>query len=169
MLVVLSDTHGTDDPRLTPAVRDAVDDAELVVHAGDYSTEAVLDAFHDRAADFRGVYGNTDPVGVRDRLPPATTLEYEGVRIAVTHTRQGGHTGLTMFGREADAHLVVFGHSHRPTVDTGGDVTLLNPGSHADPRGNRQAFATLEPTESGLRGELRTVGGEVFETFTVER
>lgn len=167
MLVVLSDTHGTDDHRLVGAAREAVAEADLVVHAGDFSTEAVLDAFHAVAADFRGVYGNTDSAAVRDRLPSATTFEYEDIRIAATHTRNGGHAGLTMFGRERDADLVVFGHSHRPTVDTGGDVTLLNPGSHADPRGNRQSFAVLEPTADGLDGRLVTVDGEVFERFTV--
>jgi putative phosphoesterase len=168
MLVVLSDTHGTDDHRLTDAVREAVHAADLVVHAGDFSTEAVLDAFQAVASDVRGVYGNTDAAAVRGRLPPATTLDYEGVRIAVTHTRDGGHAGLTMFGREKGADLVVFGHSHRPTVDAEGDVALLNPGSHADPRGNRQSFAVLEPTETGLNGELRTVDGEVFDRFSVE-
>lgn len=168
MLVVLSDTHGTEDHRLTGAAHEAVDDADLVVHAGDFSTEAVLNAFRGVAADFRGVYGNTDDAAVRARLPPATTFTYAGVRVAVTHTRRGGHAGLTMFGREQGADLVVFGHSHRPTIDDAGDVVLLNPGSHADPRGNRQSFAVLEPTDSGLVGELRTVDGEPFETFVVE-
>lgn len=168
MLVVLSDTHGTEDHRLTGAAREAVVDAELVIHAGDFSTEAVLDAFHAVAADLRGVYGNTDSPAVRGRLPPATTLTFAGVGIAVTHTREGGHAGITMFGREREADLVVFGHSHRPMVDADGDVTLLNPGSHADPRGNRQSFAVLEPTDSGLSGRLVTVDGQEFDSFTVD-
>lgn len=165
---MLSDTHGTDDHRLAGAAREAVASADMVVHAGDYSTGAVLDAFRAVAPQFRGVYGNTDGPEVRGRVPPATAFDYEGVRIAVTHTREGGHAGLTMFGREKGADLVVFGHSHRPSVDAGSDVTLLNPGSHADPRGNRQSFAVLEPTADGLAGELRTVDGDTFERFAVE-
>jgi len=168
MLVVLSDTHRTGGTGLTGAAADAVDDADLVLHAGDFTTEAVLDAFHDAATDFRAVSGNRDSDAVTDRLPEATTLSYAGVRIAATHRQRGAATGLAMFGRERGADLVVSGHTHRPVVDEEGAVTLLNPGSHADPRGAKQSFATLEPNGDGLRGRLTTVDGETFERFTVE-
>ncbi|QKY20434.1 metallophosphoesterase [Halolamina sp. CBA1230] len=168
MLVVLSDTHRTDGTGLVGAAADAVDDADLVLHAGDFTTEPVLDAFHDTAADLRAVYGNRDSDAVSDRLPEATTLSYAGVRIAATHRQRGGTTGLAMFGRERGADLVVSGHTHRPVVDEEGDVTLLNPGSHADPRGARQSFAVLEPTGDGLAGRLTTVDGEAFERFEIE-
>ena len=168
MLVVLSDTHRTEGTGLVGAAADAVDDADLVLHAGDFTAEPVLDAFHDAATDLRAVYGNRDSDAVSDRLPEATTLSYAGVRIAATHRQRGAATGLAMFGRERGADLVVSGHTHRPVVDEEGDVTLLNPGSHADPRGARQSFATLEPTGDGLAGQLTTVDGETFERFTVE-
>ena len=168
MLVVLSDTHATETTRLVGAAADAVADAELVLHAGDFTTDAVLDAFHDVAADLRAVHGNRDSDAVTDRLPTATTLSYAGVRIAATHRRRGGTTGLAMFGRERGADLVVSGHTHQPLVDQEGAVTLLNPGSHADPRGARQSFAVLEPTDDGLSGRLETVDGTVFERFDVE-
>lgn len=169
MLVVVSDTHGSDGHRLEGAALEAVRAADLVVHAGDFCTAVGLDAFHDVAADFRGVHGNNDTPPVQERLPAATTLEYGGVRLAVTHTRGGGTTGLDLFGRERGADLVIFGHTHRPTADTRGDVPLLNPGSHADPRGYRQSFARLEPASDGpgLEGELVTVDGEVFNSFSV--
>jgi len=168
MLVVLSDTHATETTRLVGAAADAVADAELVLHAGDFTTDAVLDEFHDVAADLRAVHGNRDSDAVTHRLPTATTLSYAGVRIAATHRRRGGTTGLAMFGRERGADLVVSGHTHRPLVDQEGAVTLLNPGSHADPRGARQSFAVLEPTDDGLSGRLETVDGTVFERFDVE-
>lgn len=168
MLVVLSDTHATETTRLVGAAADAVADAELVLHAGDFTTDAVLEGFHDVAADLRAVHGNRDSDAVTDRLPTATTLSYAGVRIAATHRRRGGTTGLAMFGRERGADLVVSGHTHRPLVDQEGAVTLLNPGSHADPRGARQSFAVLEPTDDGLSGRLETVDGTVFERFDVE-
>lgn len=168
MLVVLSDTHETDGTGLVGAAAEALDDAELVLHAGDFTTEPVLDAFHDRATDLRAVHGNRDSDGVTERLPTAMTLEYAGVRIAATHRQRGGATGLAMFGRQRGANLVVSGHTHRPIVDQEGTVTLLNPGSHADPRGAKQSFAVLEPTDTGLDGRLVTVDGETFDRFTVE-
>lgn len=164
MLVVCSDTHGTDDPRLSGRTAQAVDDADLVIHAGDFTTESVLDAFRARA-DVRPVHGNRDDPAIQERLPPALTVEYGGVRFAVTHDRSGGAPGLAMFGRERGADCVVSGHSHRPGVTEAGELTLLNPGSHADPRGHRQAHAELEPDGDGLRGRLVTVDGDVFERF----
>ena len=43
------------------------DEADLVVHAGDFNREPVLDAFHDVSTELLGVYGNTDDDAVRDR------------------------------------------------------------------------------------------------------
>lgn len=170
MLVVLSDTHRTDGTGLVGAAADAVADADAVVHAGDFTTEAVVDSIREAAGDaaFHAVHGNADAPEVTERLPTETTLEYAGVRIAVTHRSRSGTTGLAMLGRQQGADLVVFGHSHRPTVEEMGEVTLLNPGSHADPRGAKQSFAVLRPDDGGLVGELRTVDGEQFAAFTVE-
>jgi predicted phosphodiesterase len=65
--------------------------------------------------------------------------------------------------------VVLFGHSHRPTYDPSDEVVLLNPGSHAQPRGNRAAHAELERRPAGgVEGRLVTVDGEVFESFVVE-
>jgi predicted phosphodiesterase len=112
---------------------------------------------------------------------------YAGVRIAVTHTERGGATALPLFGRQRGAALVVSGHTHRPTVVApDGGPTLLNPGSHADPRGNRPGHAELwsvgnedvpavarpadeseRDPESGLVGVLRTPDGEVIDRVRV--
>ena len=167
MLVVVSDTHARTHHELTGRTLDAVREADVVVHAGDFNREPVLDAFYDVASTFYGVHGNTDDDAIRDRLPAARTFAYEGVRFAVTHTRNGGATALSLFGRERDADVVVFGHSHRPTLDSGENVTLLNPGSYNQPRGNRPAHAELTPVAGGLRCRLVTPDGEQFAETTV--
>ena len=169
MLTVVSDTHGTDSHRLRGRTLRAVREADLVVHAGDFMREPVLDAFIDEAGRFLGVHGNNDDAAIRERLPPARTFEYEGVTFAMTHTRRGGGTELALFGRERDADAVVFGHSHRPTFDDDGALPLLNPGSHAQPRGYRAAHAELEAAEGGLDGRLCTPDDETIEQFRIER
>ena len=170
MLVVLADTHSTDGPSLRGRTREAVLTADVVAHAGDFLTASVLDAFEDAADAFRGVYGNNDDAEVRDRLPASRTFEYAGVRFAMTHGhgRNRGPTALSLFGRERDADAVVFGHSHRPEFDADGHLPLLNPGSHAQPRGYRAAHAELEPADGGLAGRLRTPDGDTFETFEID-
>lgn len=167
MLVVISDTHGSDDHRLDGRALADVRAADVVVHAGDFTTEAVLDAFQTETDRLLAVHGNADEPTVRDRLPEARTVETLGLRLAVTHRRDGGATGLALFGRSRDADLVVSGHTHRPSVVRTDDAVLLNPGSHADPRGNRPGYAVLERANGGAAGELREPDGTLVERFDV--
>lgn len=177
MLVVCSDTHGTDGPRLSGHTLSAVREAEAVVHAGDFTTGTSLDGFRREADRLHAVHGNADAPPVVDRLPPERTVAWNGLRIAVRHRPEGGATGLALFGRERGADLVVHGHTHRPTYREG-DPPILNPGSHADPRGNRPAHAEIEAVSGddgadggspGPRFEGRIVGpdGSALERFAV--
>ena len=167
MLAVLSDTHGNTDARLSGRTAEAVRAADVIVHAGDFMTTDVLDAFEAYAPVF-GVFGNSDTPGVRDRVPDDRIVEWEGLRIAVVHGHEHTQTGLSMFGRQANADLVVVGHSHVPVFREGG-VPILNPGSHADPRWNRPAHAELEwdRADGVARGRLVEPSGTVFDRFVV--
>ncbi len=167
MLVVLSDTHSRAGHELAGRAAEAVAAADAVVHAGDFTSEAALDAFHDATDRLHAVHGNADDGAVRERLPTRRTVAYEGVRIAVTHKPEGGETGMAMLGRERGADLVVFGHTHRPTFTDAGEVGLLNPGSHADPRGGPAAHAELRVEEGEVWGELRRRNGTVLREFAM--
>jgi len=167
MLVVCSDTHSRTGHELTDHMVEAVRSADLVVHAGDFTSAAALDAVQAEADRLFAVHGNADGAAVRDRLPPARTFDIGDRTVALTHRRDGGATGLAMFGRSRGADLVVSGHTHRPSVSQAGDVTLLNPGSYADPRGNRPGYAELERGNSELRGRLLEPDGTVVEPFVV--
>jgi len=167
VLAVVADTHATADHRLTGRTLAAVEDAETVVHAGDFTTADALAAHRRAAGDLLAVHGNADGPAVRERLPAARTVEALGIRLAVTHRRDGGATGLAMFGRSRDADVVVSGHTHRPSVVDAGEVLLVNPGSHAQPRGNRPGHAELRRDGEGVAGELRTPDGELVDSFRV--
>lgn len=168
MIAVVSDTHSREGHRLTGRTLDAVREAEFVVHAGDFMTEPVLDAFLAEAGAFAGVTGNNDTPGVRDRLPPRRVAESEGVRLVVVHGHEHSQTALSLLGRQEGADIVVFGHSHRPGVHDADGVTLLNPGSHAEPRQYRAAHAELEREGGRIEGRLVAPAGDVFERFRVE-
>jgi putative phosphoesterase len=134
----------------------AVDDAEVVVHAGDWVSVELLDALEARAKRLVGVFGNNDGPPLRARLPEVARVELAGVRLAVVH-----ETGAAA-GRERrcaaaypDVDVLVFGHSHIPwdsTAATG--LRLLNPGSPTDRR--RQPTHTWMTAELAA-GTLRTV------------
>ncbi|WP_435196181.1 metallophosphoesterase [Natronomonas sp. EA1] len=168
MLVVVSDTHGRDSHRLEGRTLEAVESADLVLHAGDFTTEAVLDAF-EAICELRGVTGNNDTQGLRDRLPKTRVVEWNGCRIAMAHGHEHTDTSLALFGRQSNADLVVVGHSHDPGFGHLGTVPVLNPGSHADPRWHRPAHAELEVEDGSLVGKLVEPDGTVFEEFRVEK
>ena len=143
-LLLLADTHVPKRARALPdRVWRAVDDADVVIHAGDWVDVALLDELEARASSVIGVWGNNDGPDLRSRLPEVARVAVEGIRIAVVH-----ETGPAT-GREArcdaaypDTDLLVFGHSHIPwdTVTPNG-LRLLNPGSPTDRR--RQPVATM--------------------------
>ncbi|MDR5656171.1 metallophosphoesterase [Halodesulfurarchaeum sp. HSR-GB] len=161
MIVVVSDTHRSERPGLTGSLREAVRSADRVIHAGDFTTEAVLDGFQSVASSLVAVAGNRDEPGVQDRLPTARTLTIGTFTVAVTHTQRGGQTGLTYFGAERGADLVISGHTHRPHLHTADGPVLLNPGSHADPRGGDPTYATLAKRDGDLEITIRdTTGAE---------
>jgi hypothetical protein len=168
MLTICSDTHSHDGHALTGRTLEAVREADHVIHSGDFTSPSALEAFQEETRRLDAVHGNADSMAVRDRLPTARTVEYQGVRFAVTHRRDGGPTALSLFGRQREADVVVSGHSHQPSVVDADGLTLLNPGSHADPRGNRPGHAELEPVDDGLAGRLCQPDGTVFEEFRIE-
>ncbi|RKD93795.1 metallophosphoesterase [Halopiger aswanensis] len=168
-IAIFSDTHSADGHELEGEALTAAREADVVIHAGDFTSTAALEAFRRECDRLFAVHGNSDSGAVRDRLPEARVLEEGGVRFAVTHRREGGEVGLSMFGRSRGADVVVSGHTHRPTVVDAEDCLLLNPGSHAQPRGHRPGFAVLEDREdgTGLEGEIREPDGTLVESFDV--
>lgn len=166
MLVALSDTHSRSDPRLPPHLRQQVREATVTLHAGDFTTRQVLESFVE-LTDLVAVAGNRDRPPVRNRLGTTSTVEQFGRRFLLVHGHEHDETSLSLLARQEDADIVVTGHTHRPTLRTLGERMLVNPGSYADPRGNRPAYATVEDTNKGVAVTLRNIDGKAFQEATV--
>jgi putative phosphoesterase len=148
-LLLISDTHLPVRAKDLPApVWEAVDAADVVVHAGDWMSADLLDALTARARRLVGVFGNNDGPELRARLPEVARVELDGVRLAVVH-----ETGPAA-GREKrcaaaypDVDVLVFGHSHIPWDTTASNgLRLLNPGSPTDRR--------RQPTHTWMTAEI---------------
>jgi len=161
MLAIVSDTHGTDGHRLEGRTLEAVREAEVVVHAGDFTTEAVYDAFAAEATDLVAVHGNNDDPSLVERLPSVATLERAGWRFVVVHGHEHSETSLTMLARQEAADVVVVGHSHRPEMEVLAGRVLVNPGSHADPRQFRPGHVEVTATAERLVVRSCRPGGGV--------
>ena len=69
-LVVVADTHVPKRARDLPAeVWSAIEGADVVVHAGDWVDERLLDELELRARRLVAVWGNNDHGALRERLP----------------------------------------------------------------------------------------------------
>jgi putative phosphoesterase len=156
-LLLISDTHLPVRAKKLPApVWEAVDDADVVVHAGDWVSVALLDELEARAKLLIGCWGNNDGPELRARLPEVARVTLDGMSVAVVH-----ETGPAK-GREARCEaaypgvdLLVFGHSHIPWDTTGPrGLRLLNPGSPTDRR--RQPYCTYQ-TATITGGRLEQV------------
>ncbi|HEV8056462.1 MAG TPA: metallophosphoesterase [Nocardioidaceae bacterium] len=136
-LLVLADTHVPKRARDLPEqVWRAVDEADVVLHAGDWVDEALVDALEDRATRLIGVYGNNDGPRLRARLPEVAYAELGGLRFSVVHeTGPANGRERRALLRFPDTDVLVFGHSHIPwDTTTGSGLRLLNPGSPTDRR-----------------------------------
>src|SRR6185295_18140581 len=82
-VVVLADTHirAGRSRALPTQVWDAIDDCQLVLHAGDVVDATLLDALAVRGRPPITVYGNND--AALPDLPERRELDIEGVRIAM--------------------------------------------------------------------------------------
>jgi len=163
-VVVLADTHirRGSARRLPAAVYAALERADLVLHAGDVVTAALLEELGGFAPTL-AVLGNNDGELV-GQLPEERLFTVEGVRLALVHdsgARKGREARLRR--RFPTADLVVFGHSHIPVDAPGLDgQRLFNPGSPTETR----------PAYRGLGfGRLRIDDGELVghDLIPVER
>lgn len=143
-LLLLADTHVPARARSLPdAVLRAVNEADLVIHAGDWVDLATLDLLESRSRTFQGVYGNNDGPELRERLPEVARFRVERLEVAVIHeTGPAKGREQRMDAAFPDVDLLIFGHSHIPwDSTTQAGMRLLNPGSPTDRR--RQPQCTM--------------------------
>jgi uncharacterized protein len=156
MIAVVSDTHMPKGKRRLPEkCVEAIEAAEAVIHAGDFSEASVLSELEALCPVVLGVYGNVDEPALWRRLPETLEVEVGGRTVAVVHDagpKQGRLRRLRARFPGADA--VVFGHSHLPLYEAEGGFQIFNPGSPTERRrAPRPSMGLLHPGPAGLRFE----------------
>jgi putative phosphoesterase len=159
LIAVISDTHL---PRGTRSLPDEcvrrIAGADLLLHAGDFSTAEVLRALEVIGPPVLGVHGNVDSGELRELLPAERVVEAGGARIAMVHDA-GPRSGrlARMRARYGDrAQALVFGHSHMPLHERSEDgFQIFNPGSPTERRRAPRHTMGMAHVEDGeLRFEL---------------
>jgi putative phosphoesterase len=158
-IVALSDTHA---PRrwksCPPRVAEHLRGADLILHAGDVCTAAVLDELA-AYAPVHAVLGNNDGPDVAAWGAPETAeFDLDGLRVAMIHDSGPAPGRLARLRRGfPEASLVVFGHSHIPLDASGDGLRIFNPGSPTDRRRQPHGTIGLLHVAAGRLEEARIV------------
>ena len=123
MLVgLIADTHGL----MRPDALKALSGVDLILHAGDVGTQAVLQALW-ALAPVHAVRGNVDGdgAGLRDSLH----LQLDGVEIHLSHGHELGSPTPAALAARYQADVIVYGHTHRALVIHVGPTLVINPGA----------------------------------------
>ncbi len=119
---VISDTHSL----LRPEAVDALRGSDLIIHAGDVGAPEVLEQLQ-QLAPVEAIRGNVDTGRWALPLPSSLTIDFEGHSVHVRHILDD------VLPVPEGISAVVFGHSHKPSVERRDGILYLNPGS-AGPR-----------------------------------
>ena len=141
VLGVISDTHGL----LRPEALDALRGSDMIIHAGDVGKPEVIDRLGE-VAPTHVVRGNIDKGSWAAALPMTELVTLGKHRLFVLHDL----SQLDVDPAAAGFAAVVFGHSHRPSIETRNGILFLNPGS-AGPRRFKLPITIARVKTSGQR------------------
>ena len=119
---IISDTHG----QLSCALLDELEGADLIIHAGDITSE--MDYIHlTTIAPVRAVLGNNDwHYDYGSEVSRVNCFSYENLDFSVAHYQ----ADLPIMSSD----IAICGHTHVPKLSQVGRCMILNPGSASYPR-----------------------------------
>lgn len=148
-ILIVSDTHKSH-KNLDKAL-EIVKPIDMLIHLGDVEGEDdYIRALADCPAHI--IRGNND---FFSGLPGEEEFFIEGFHVFITH----GHYYYVSMGEERlkeeargrGADIVMYGHTHKPSITREDDLITLNPGSLSYPRqeGRRPSYMLMEIDQSG--------------------
>ncbi len=136
---------------MRPQAIEALAGVDMILHAGDIGTSAVLDELRD-IAPVVAVRGNNDRGDWAESLPHCEVVEIGAVSIYMLHDlKEIDISPAGVF------QVIISGHSHQPVIEERRGVLYVNPGS-AGPRRFR-----LPVSLAHLRVEGTAVNAKVIE------
>ncbi|PWB86752.1 hypothetical protein MBBWO_04660 [Methanobrevibacter woesei] len=171
LIGLISDTHIPDRMRELPEkVFEAFKDVEMILHAGDVTSQEVIEKLEE-IAPVTAIQGNTDRI-VGLNLPKTAVVEAEELKIGVIHGEvypRADTQQLHYLAKQLDVDILVSGHSHQPKVEKVEDVLLINPGSPTVPRLADRTVMILEINKKEVDVELVKVGSPICSSLDLTR
>ena len=125
---VISDTHARTLGEIPSPVLKALAQVDLIVHAGDFTTKAVLDEL-GMIGEVKAVAGNMDSDELKKALPHKELFVVNEKKVGLIHG-SGAPWGIADRVRElfGDVDIIIFGHSHQAYSQYVRGSLLFNPG-----------------------------------------
>lgn len=153
---ILSDTHTS---MVTQRFKDdlerAFNDCEVIFHAGDITSMAILEVFQSKV--LHAVHGNMCDFAVQMQLPYSKVVELENQVIGICHGAGPRHNiEERMWAIFPEADCIIYGHTHQPVCRRYGETLFVNPGSFnsSGPHGAPPSYAKLMVDGSNCHAEL---------------
>lgn len=150
-ILIVSDTHRKDD-NLKEVIKKTAP-IDMLIHLGDAEgSDVQISAWVNDGCRLEMVLGNNDFFSILDKEKEIKIGKY---KVLLTH----GHYYSVSLGPEQlkeDAiargfDIAMYGHTHKPYLDIGEKITILNPGSLSYPRqdGRKPSYMILEIDDKG--------------------
>ncbi|MBM4411708.1 MAG: metallophosphoesterase family protein [Chloroflexi bacterium] len=156
-ILVVGDTHVRQWDDTHPALREAIRDADIAIHCGDWVTMDAVEGFRAEARQAVVVHGNSDYTEVRRALPYRQMIEVDGVRIGVTHPAWAGpepEPEALLHDFPPDEYgkldIVAYGHIHVPLDLKRDGVHYINGGQGYPSFRVPGTIGWIETTPGGL-------------------
>lgn len=142
-IIAVADTH-LEKWDLPKKLEELLKSADLVVHAGDFTSYEVYKKF----AEFNlvAVSGNSDDEMIRSELEEVVKFEVEKFRFGVVHAGNylNDFHDLLYKAMELEVDVLIFGHIHRFVIEKRRGIIAMCPGSPTRPRMSVASCAEIE-------------------------
>jgi len=132
---LIADTHipvrAREIPRKVFKIFEKVD---FIVHAGDLVDFSVIEEL-EQLAPVLAVYGNMDGPEIHGKLPKMDSAKILGWKIGVTHNPGAlfGMEKMREIAKKNGFNVLVYGHTHNPSIKWERQTLFINPGSPTNP------------------------------------
>lgn len=156
---LISDTHIPTRAKAIPGkALDTFKNSSFIIHAGDLIQLSVLNGL-EKIAPVIAVCGNMDRHDVKEKLPSIGSVRVYDWKIGVVHDVGvlWGTSKMKRIAKQNSFDVLIFGHTHRPTIKRENRAFFVNPGSPTNPMPPflvKPTIALLKITKEKIEPEI---------------
>ncbi len=164
-ITIVGDTHAFSFEDIPHQIIESCQNSDWIIHVGDYISEDILNGFFKLKKEyFKGVYGNADPLSIRNMVLAKEVIEISNIKMGIIHPYYGGPDSSLLRKiikefKEDKVKVIFFGHTHDPKILVRKQLLLINPGKgYIDSNSiNSQASIAILEIGSHLNASIRQI------------